>query len=159
MLKALPLSISAILLFTPSSIVAKEWMGIKPLHSTRATVEKVLGLPTRGDAYVSIYDREKEYVSIEYSSGPCRKDRIGGWNVPHDTVVQISVSPKTKILFSDLNLDPKKYKRLDDPELSNVVHYVDEEEGIYYSVQNGYVVIIFYVLEAKDKGLLCRIPS
>jgi hypothetical protein len=84
----------SIILSSISLSSAKEWLGITPLKSTRADVERLLGVPVGG-----IYHYRNEIVSVEYAQFPCGyKNPPGwpeappGWNVPQGTVVAIRVS-------------------------------------------------------------------
>ena len=131
------------------------WCGIVPLHSTRADVERLLGPPTRGGAYLSIYERAGEYISVQFSSGPCSPDREGGWDVPPGTVTHLSVSPKAKPAFSELEIEGKGYKRIVVPHPPGITEYANEEEGVMYVGQDGRVDIIYYVPAAKDEHLRC----
>src|SRR5687767_3401542 len=72
----------------------QDWRLIVPLKSTRGDVERLLG-PTK-EAYFAIYQLKKGNLFIEYSSGPCRPDREGGWNVPAHMVISVKFSPKHK---------------------------------------------------------------
>ena len=73
---------------------AQNWRQIVPLKSTRADVERLLG--SSKEAYLANYTLEEGNLFIEYSSGPCRPDRKGGWNVPENTVVLVRFTPKFK---------------------------------------------------------------
>lgn len=149
----LTLSCMFVMLFTINSSQKAGWRGIIPLHSTRAQVERLIGSPIKPDGL--IYDLATENVFIEYSSGPCKKDKPGGYNVARDTVVQIRVSSSTPPLFSDLNLDLSRYEKTPDPELPGVLHYSNMEEGIAYEVQNGKVTSTNYFPSADDRHLRC----
>ena len=132
---------------------AKEWRGIVPLHSTREDVKRLLGpSPEPGERF---YEFENEVASIQYSSGLCEENIFGGWNVPRDTVIRINVSPKSRLLFSALNLDLSRYKKSVDPKFAGIVYYNDEEEGFAYQVGHDEVDGIFYEPAAKDKHLGC----
>ena len=69
-----------------------DWRRLIPLQSTRADVERLLG-PGK-EAYFAIYQLKEGSLFIEYSSGPCRPERKGGWNVSENVVVSVSFSPK-----------------------------------------------------------------
>ena len=144
-----------ILLITTHSLTyANAWRGIVPLQTTRTTVEKRLGRPTmdRGDTVV--YDFENERASIEYSKGPCSV-KLSDWNVPRDTVISVWVTPKTHLNFKDLGLGGLQIVR--DEDRLNVIHYIDEEAGLEYNVDepSGIVGLIKYVPNAGDKSLRC----
>jgi len=108
----------------------KGWRGIVPLHATRTDVERLLGSPTKSHGVAFTYDTAKERVLIFYSAGPCKKGVSDEWNVSPDTVVSISVYPKTKLLVAELGMDKAKYERLGDPHVAGTVHYTNEDEGV-----------------------------
>lgn len=51
---------------------AQEWRKIVPVKSTRADVERLLG--PNEESYGVDYELTDGILSIEYSSGPCRKE-------------------------------------------------------------------------------------
>src|SRR5882672_2687108 len=105
----LAIFLSSFLLLTKLHVVNdQDWRKIVPLKSTRADVERMLG-STKG-AYFAIYQLKEGNIFIEYSSGPCRPERKGGWNVPEDVVIRVSFSPKHKKKIADLKLDLKKFR-------------------------------------------------
>lgn len=143
----IPLSI--LLLMLVVNIRAKEWRGIVPLHSTRADVVKILGLHSlSGDRY----ELENETVSILYSDGPCR---TGGWNVPKDTVIDITIEPDDDITLSDLHLDLSKYTKKRDHEILDAYYYADDSKGFRVAVVDGLVRYLFYEPTDKDAQLKC----
>lgn len=152
---------ACICMMLPTGVLpeATGWHSIVPLHSTRADVERLLGYSANaGD---STYKLENEVVLIHYSTGPCSKDRKGGWNVPLNTVTGITIGPKLDIRFTNLQLSREKYKRIIDAEMSTHVLYTNKEEGISYEVfegggeKNGLVLSIYYEPSAKDSHLRC----
>lgn len=130
------------------------WRGIVPMRSTRADVEKLLG-PSVEEGYGVTYDLGNEAVTFEYSSGPCTKGKKNGWNVPENTVIRIRVSSTEKPRFSDLKIDKKKFERIEDSELLDVLYYTNRAEGITYEVQDGVVTTVEYAPAAKDESLYC----
>ena len=96
------LIILSIVTATAASLTQSEqkigWRGIVPLRSTRTHVERQLGL---FDVKCQCYETEKEIVHVGYASAPCTGD-VPGWNVPRDTVLSITVSPKSEPAFSDI---------------------------------------------------------
>jgi hypothetical protein len=65
------------------SISAKEWRGLVPLVSTRADVERLLGLPVEPCRInVCYYETKGDYVSVKYSTEPCGNDESGNYVVP-----------------------------------------------------------------------------
>lgn len=103
-----------------------------PLKSTWAQVERLLGTAT--EAYFADYELKQGSLFIEYSSGPCRPERKGGWNVPRDVVIMLDFTPKHKTRIADLKLDPKKFRKIVGDHVIGVLYYVNDEEGITYAV-------------------------
>jgi hypothetical protein len=118
-------------LIMTNSSQAEGWRGIKPLHSTRAEVERTLGIPRESTDVASTYDTGNEKVLIFYSNSSCKKGISEGWNVPRDTVTSVTVSPKAKMLIDGLKLDKTKYERQRDPHLEGIVYYISREEGVF----------------------------
>jgi hypothetical protein len=105
--------------------------------------------------YYSEYDLKEGHLYIEYSSGPCRADRNGGWNVPENVVVSIHFSPAHKQKVSDLKLDLQKYRKVIDQHVEGVVYYVNDEDGISYETQKGKVEAIDYDPPKRFENLQC----
>jgi hypothetical protein len=106
------------------------------------------------------YESEKERVSITYSRGPCAVE-FSPWNVPRDTVIRISVTPMSDVKFADLKIDLTKYKKLDDYHVGTIKHYIAENEGLEYEVDEnkGTITLIKYLPTAADEPLRCPEPS
>jgi hypothetical protein len=138
---------------------AKDWRGIVPLHSTRADVERILGPPTINQIDWAVYHGEKERVSIQYSKGPCTVE-FSPWNVAKDTVISIWVTPVSNVRFADLKLDLSKYKKLADYHVGEIKHYIGEEEGVEYQVDEnkGTVIVTKYLPTVADAPLRCPEP-
>lgn len=134
---------------------AKGWRGIVPLRSARQDVEKVIGSPRTPGG--SSYETADESVFVEYSDGPCEKGWPYGWNVVPDTVVTISVSPKSTVALTALNLDESKYEKWRGGHISDRVHYTNHKEGVDLEVDEfwGNVISINYVPTAADRHLQC----
>lgn len=133
----------------------KEWRGIKPLHSTREDVERLLGSPTGSKSDTSFYQFEKERVSFEYSTGYCGN----GWKVPLNTVVSIWVTPAAhQLKLKDLKLNLKLYTKVRDQHVQWILHYKNEREGVRFEVDtnSGEVTLIEYFAARADKRLRCR---
>lgn len=136
--KTLPIVV--LLFLMPGGYVhGAAWRGIVPLRSTRADVERVLGSPLRG--YDNIYDADEGRVNIFYQRTPCvfgdafgRSVRGDGWKVPRDTVIDITVYPKTRIMLADLRIDESKYRHFSLPHDPAHIHYTNEEEGLGFTV-------------------------
>ncbi len=132
---------------------AQDWKKIELLKSTRADVEAVLGQAS-GD-YFAQYDIKEGNLFIEYSSGPCRQDRKGGWNVNENVVVRINFSPKHKRRLTNLKLDLKKFRRVVDQHVLGVIYYVNDEDGVSYEIQEGKVEAVRYDPPKRYDNLYC----
>jgi hypothetical protein len=144
-----------VVIFCPKSAAGKAWRGIVPLHSTRADVERLLGPPNIED---SEYDIDGERAVISYSAQGCEEGLPGGWNVPPNTVVNISVSSTNDLRLAELAdvlVPGKNYEQIYGTDTPHV-DYVDVQEGLRYSTIDGSVQAISYFgSEADDKKLRC----
>ncbi len=101
--------------------------------------------------FYDLYDLANEVVYISYSSGTCNS----GWNVPSDTVVSISVTPKTDLRVTDLRLDQASYKKKADSHVLGIIYYIDEDDGITLQTADEKVTKIYYYPAKKDDPLRC----
>ena len=146
--------LSGLVLMMGSTASAQEWRKIAPLTSTRADVERLLG-PNDKSSYGVNYDLKDGILSIEYSSGPCRKERRGGWNVPEGVVVSLSFSPKNKQKERDLKLNRKRFRRVVDSHTRRHIYYINDRDGIMYQIQQGLVDSIEYFPPKRYGHLHC----
>jgi hypothetical protein len=140
------------------------WHGLVPLHSNRTDVERLLGplKTTSGPAYV--YETENERVTVLYSTGGCAVGR-DEWNVPRDTVVEMTVNPWLSFLMDRLNLEPGRYERQEHPPLpetpesGKLVSYVNDKDGVIVRSrldgEREEVISITYRPSSKDGKLRC----
>jgi hypothetical protein len=156
-MKLLLLILLTLFLFGAESIHAQEWRRIEPLKTTRADVEAILG--QANGHYEVLYKLKDGKLSIEYSSGPCRPDRVGGWNVPENVVVSMFFSPNQHEKLSELKLDLKKLRKLVDEHVGGFVYYIDDEAGTTYAIQRGKLDYIEYGPPKKYDHLHCKNQS
>jgi hypothetical protein len=128
----------------------KEWRGITPLRSTRADVVRILG-QSKGPG--DLYNLANETVLITYSNGMCREG--GVWNVPRDTVVRITISPKKPVAIRELNLDLKEYERITDKHLPGIIYYNNAKEGVHIQTLEDKVTSIHYLPSSDNNVLRC----
>jgi len=132
------------------------WRGIKPLHSTREDVERLIGLPMMPDGIT--YDLKTERVNVVYSDGGCAKGKPAEWNVPLNTVIGIRVYPQTKMMLSDLQIDLEGFEKFINPHNPDSVSYTNNEQGIGISTQSsGEVIVLEYFPLATENYLRCRL--
>lgn len=133
---------------------AQQWRKIVPLKSTRSDVERLLGPQKK--SYGVVYELRDGTLSIEYSSGPCKKDRKGGWNVPEDVVISFSFSAIDKPRFSSLKSDRSRFRRIVDRHTGEIINYVSDRDGVMYEVQRGRVQSVEYYPARRYNHLRCR---
>lgn len=148
-----------VLLCSCHEAFAKEFRGIIPLHSTRADVRRILGHPMFDEGGpIEIFDLPEGRTGVMYVIQSCQKGlpgSWGNWNVPVDTVVEISVNVEKPFKFSKLKIPNKeRLKWYTDDTLTTYYH--DEAMGIEYSVtKRGFVDEIVYGPTKEDHHLLC----
>ena len=87
----------------PDLSQAKGWRGIVPLHSTRTDVQRLLNATSNPECvplFCTYYLADMN-VQFDYSLGDCK---LGGWDVPLDTVVGITVHLKSRPQLADLGI-------------------------------------------------------
>jgi hypothetical protein len=145
--------LGCMVMFFPRAANAKAWRGIVPLHSTRADVERLLGPSNIED---SGYDIDGVRVLLNYTSQGCQEGLPGGWNVPANTVVSISVSSAEELLLDDVLMSGKNYDQIYAVHAPQLVDYVDVQEGVRYSsIEGSVLTTIYFGTEADDKKFRC----
>jgi len=146
-----------VLLLSINSASAKSWRGIEPLHSTRADVLRLLGTPTDDKSpYEWKYEFPGEWAIISFSTGaPCKEGLPQGWKLPKDIVINIDVQPSAPKKISEVLTSGKEYDRVQTVHTPGLNYYIDPEEGIRFTDQNGYVSSITYGPTIKDKDYTC----
>jgi|SRR6185437_1879841 len=128
------------------------WRGLVPLHSKRVDVERLLG-PALGSCHCE-YKFGGDNVSVQYSEEPCAGEPA--WNVPRDTVINISVYPHDKPKVSELDLDFNKYVKVPDKEIIGAYDYVNDKDGVTLSVDGGFVNGFYYTPKKRDQRMRCQ---
>jgi hypothetical protein len=143
---------SVLVLASASLASAKAWRGIVPLRSTRADVERILGKPTWSD---DTYELPRGTIRIMYAKKRCEQgvpSGWGNWNVPVDTVVNISIEVDFPV--KDLKIrNLERYKWYTDDSLTT--YYRLAKQGVEYSVRDGRVMGVTYGPTTRDNKLLC----
>lgn len=79
----------------------------------------------------------------------------GNWNVPKDTVVNISINLKKEIKLAELNIpDLENLKWYTDD--TQTTYYKDRKNGVEYAVTGDIVRSITYGPKVADEKLLCN---
>jgi hypothetical protein len=135
------------------------WHGIKPLRTTRAEVEKILGapLPTSKAIDAARYQTDIGRVFVLYSTGPCNVQPSNGWNTPIGTVIRVSVEPTIKPTLASLSLDQNKFQKDQDGEMPEITYFTNEADGIGIEVDTveGVVNNFRYFPTSKEAHLRC----
>jgi len=143
--------LAGLILLAPLSADGKAWKGIVPLYSTRADVERLIGLPDLED---SGYDIDGQQIRISYSSQGCQPGLPGGWKVPPNTVLSISISASDETKLPEV-VSGKNYEQIYAVN-TRQVDYLDVQEGVRYSTLDGAVLKVTYLpTEDDDKKLRC----
>ena len=146
-------SLSSLVLAVFLTAHVQDWRTIVPAQSTRADVERILG--HADTAYFARYKLSEGSLFIEYSSGPCRPDRKGGWNLAENVVVSVVYSPVVKPRLSELKVNRKKLRRVRDPHVGEIVYYINDAEDVVYEIQDGRVWSIEYGPAKQYEHLKC----
>ena len=137
---------------------AKSWHGIVPLHSTRADVARELGKAVIAGGHIELFESEAGHVQVIYARKPCEMDLPadwGNWNVPPDTVVNITITLSHLLPLRDLKIrNLKKMKWYTDR--SGATYYHDARRGIEYQVEGRLVTAITYGPGSEDRRLKCK---
>ena len=130
-------------------IAAKEWRSIIPLHSTRDDVTRLLGQPDKANDGSARYILEKEEVLVLYAS-PDSIDCLK--HLPVGTVLLIQITPKRELLIADLQIDKKRFRKLNPSDYPNGEYegYINKIEGIMIRTIKGRVDTIIY-MAGKDE--------
>lgn len=133
------------------------WRGLVPLHSTKSDVDRLLGSPDSTVGFVG-YKTQNEGVIVRYAKANCSSG--GDWNVPIDTVLEITVTPMTTLLLDELRLELDRYNRAESTHPENVFYYLNPEDGVMIQTrlrgELETVTSITYGHAMKDDNLRCR---
>lgn len=147
------LAVAGLIFCMTTSSNAQGWRGIRPLHSTREEVERLIGPPMQPKGRT--YDLKNERVNIVYAEGCCVKGWPYGWNVKTGTVIGITIHPQPRPKLAELPIDLSKARKYVDP--TGVIHYNDDTEGLSVAVdpKNYEVRVIEYYPAASEAHLRC----
>ena len=150
--------IVSLVLVSATTVAAKDWRGILPLHSTRADVEALLGPPPpasengyKSDKVRSFYFLEEGQVHITFTDKESTSLSYCLTTYPDGTVTMIRVTPRNELSLADLNLDEKKFRRFD-PDDKDFKGFINEEEGLVITVFKGKVKELVYLPSAVDRS-------
>jgi hypothetical protein len=130
------------------------------LQSTRADVEKVLGKPSSGQGYLVSYKLNDGMLDLEYYPFDRCKPSDGVtsyFNVPEWTVTEIVFRPDRQPTIASLHLKLNQLRKAQlNPDLPQLVSYVDEKKGIEYTVaSDGRLNNVRYFPGSPFDGFRC----
>ena len=138
------------------------WEGIKVFRTTRAEVERILGVPSENITSVETSYRTKEgIIHFAYSHAPCSDEGRGRYTVHENTVLGYMIFLKDGIDLSKFRWDRKLYEKYKDTELLWLTHYRNPKDGIRFTTEfRGDVEKIFTIYFEKtvecSKKLTCE---
>ena len=143
-------SSAGLLLVLGTVVAAKEWRGIVPLESTRADVERLLGVQ-QSSKWASYYNLSREIVVFHFQSQSCDGDMFGlGWNVPAGTVVGIGIIPKGEHRKEEYSL-PSNSSVQDSG--GGFIYYSDNAAGVSIETYKNLVTLVDYYPGASQDNL------
>jgi hypothetical protein len=137
------------------------WKSIIPLVSTMKQVESLLGPPMSKNGYVRTYDTPDFRITIWYGGVKPGKDQCK-LDVPSDTVLDLLVGPKKKLLVTETGFDLRGFKK-ERTMNEDVWNYVNEATGIQINAHESehrdeIVVFLKFSPTANDQKDKC-VPS
>ena len=142
----------SVVLFSATTLAAKDWRGILPMHSTREHVEKLLGRPAQENEWRSIYHLDEGEIYIVFGEVEMLK-KHGCQTVAPGTVMMIQVAPK-EMLLSSLNLDERRFRKFNPstPIEHGLEAFVNEDEGFAVRVSGQNVQQMVFTASASDRS-------
>jgi len=89
----------------------KKLRRIKPLQTTEAEVENILGKATKRYSNLGEYEAGDGEFSIYYSEGECMPVMMTSYKVRKGVVIKFDFDPKKKIKFASLGIDVSDWKK------------------------------------------------
>jgi hypothetical protein len=113
--------------------VESGYENIKPLHTSRGAVEKLLGKPTVDEhGYRYRYPVKEGFVDVIYSSEPCKDSKygLGEFNIPADTVLSYRVLRTDHPKVTEVQFDRDKFPKHGDYHLLTYFSYVNADNSV-----------------------------
>lgn len=134
--------------------------GVTLFQTTKADVEKLLGKPI-GENYGVTYKLKDGILYLNYYDFDHCKSQGGfdaDWNLPEWTVTEIEFRPDHELTFASLHLDLKRLRKAHlNPGVPDLVSYVDDRDGIEYTVEpDGTLSSVRYFPGSRYESLRCR---
>ena len=148
---------SLTLLVLAVSSSAKDWGGIVLLRSTCEDVKRILKV-TSCKAPFSTYYLKEETIVVHYAEFPCGKN--GKYqpvydSTPPNVVTSIIRYLHKPVLFSNLGVDERRYKKLHTDFIGEIQYY-SRDEGVTYHTVDGMLNSISYYPSKDESRKRCR---
>lgn len=142
----LPFCLFMAIVFAPD-VVAKEWRGIVPLHSTRADVVRLFGCDPGTGCKLRVGNEEAYFVFSD--STECAKD------LPPNTVMLIEVQLIKPSKLSALRIDKNHFRTFDPSTPPGIGYkgYIDEKEGLIIKTYKEKVLQLDYIAAGNEVAL------
>jgi hypothetical protein len=140
-----------LVLLVSSNVAAKDWRGIRPMHSTREDVIAVLGpAPSKGAEGQSVYSLDEGGAQIVFADDDSLKKK--NCAVAAGTVLLIRITPKESLLTS-LNLDQEKFRKFygSYPAEAGYEGFIDDKEGLVIRAFEGKVEEMVYFAATEGR--------
>jgi hypothetical protein len=123
----------ALSIFAQDDLLARV-ASIKPFVSSRSDVQNLLGKGSIEENSVWYYGSEVS-IGIDFSNGKCS----GGWLVPKDKVVEITVNFLEYRKLSELKkrVDLSKLRKRESLDNLGEKYYFDDQKGIKYGINQN----------------------
>jgi hypothetical protein len=133
-------------------VLAKEWRGITPLHSTQADVARLFGgcSDPDGSCQVRVDNEEAYFVcsngAVVRDLNECPK------KLPANTVLLIEVQLADRPKLSALRINKSNFRTFDPSSPPNIGYkgYIDEKEGLIIKTYKGRVLQLDYIAAGSD---------
>jgi len=111
---------------------------IKPLVTTEAEIEKILGKPVERTDYLGRYETKDGRYRLIYSQGRCMSALMPKYNVEKGVLIELSFKPKKKVKFESLGIDVSGWRTgtVSDVLPPPIIYY-NPGKGIDYGVHEG----------------------
>jgi hypothetical protein len=135
-----------IAVFSLSVFGQKDWQKrieqIKPLFTTEAEVEKIIGKAIDRYSHIGEYETKDGKFDVFYSEGKCLPILMMKYNVEKGVVIQFNFTPNKKIKFAPLGIDISGWKNYGTRDMSPPLTYSNLDKGIEYTVYKGLLTFL-----------------
>jgi hypothetical protein len=143
--------------FASCQRIENGWKEIKPLKTSKAAVEKILGhVEPDQYGYFGYQLGDEVFVQINYTTKPCQASSVGrgDYAVPKDTVLRYDVRFRKPIKLSDLKYRRQDYVRQTDAHSEGQFVLINRNGGVMITGEtNGsdLVNVIYFTPSTDDK--------